>query len=61
MKPVLYNYDVFPKVFIENTKKTITIQPLGDHCAFTKDKEYVIRVFKESESNPISRSTLMKH
>ena len=52
MKPVLYNYDVFPKVFIENTKKTITIQPLGDHCAFTKDKEYVIRVFKVSESNP---------
>jgi len=52
MKPVLYNYDIFPKVFIENTEKLITIKPLGDHAAFTKDKEYVIRVFKVSQSNP---------
>ena len=52
MKPVLYNYDIFPKVFLENTKKLITIKPLGYHAAFTADKEYTIKVCKLSESNP---------
>lgn len=52
MKSALYNYDIYPKVFLENVKELITIAPLGDHVAFASGKEYTIRVFKVSESNP---------
>lgn len=52
MKKELYNYDIFPKVFLANTKKLITIQPLGAHAAFKAGNEYTIRVFKVNQSNP---------
>lgn len=51
MKAVLYDYDIFPKVFIEKTKKVITIMPLGNHAAFALDNEYTVSVTKLSESN----------
>ena len=35
MKPVLYNYDIYPKVFLGDTRKMITVQPLGDQAAFS--------------------------
>lgn len=34
MKTELYNYDIFPKVFLVNEKANITIKPLGAHAAF---------------------------
>ncbi|MBE6552052.1 MAG: PHP domain-containing protein [Ruminococcaceae bacterium] len=52
MKQILYNYDIFPKVFLGNREKTITIQPLGDHASFKACHEYTIKVFKVDQSNP---------
>lgn len=52
MKAVLYNYDVYPKVFLANREKLITIQPLGDHAAFAADKEYTLRIYKVNQANP---------
>ena len=46
MKQVLYNYDVFPKVFLAGVEKQITIQPLGAQANFVADKEYTLRVYK---------------
>lgn len=34
MKTELYNYDIFPKVFLVNNEANITIKPLGAHAAF---------------------------
>ena len=34
MKAELYNYDIFPKVFLVNNEVQITIKPLGAHAAF---------------------------
>ena len=51
MTPALYNYDVFPKVFLEKEKKTITIQPLGRHVAFKPDHEYTVRLVKEDQGS----------
>lgn len=52
MKAILYNYDIFPKVFTGNTERTITIQPLGAHADFLPEKEYTIKVYKVNQSNP---------
>ena len=35
MKQVFYDYDVFPKVFLGDREKTVTVQPLGINSAFT--------------------------
>ena len=51
MKPVLYNYDIYPKAFLGNTEKTITIHPLGDHVAFKTDKNYTVQVLKVNQGN----------
>ena len=51
MKPVLYDYDIYPKAFLGNAEKTITIQPLGDHVAFKKDKTYNVQVLKVNQAN----------
>lgn len=51
MKAVLYNYDVFPKVFLGDRSQKITIQPLGSHCEFKKS-EYPLKIFKVNQSNP---------
>ena len=34
MKTELYNYDIFPKVFLVNEEAYITIKPLGAHASF---------------------------
>ena len=51
MKPVLYDYDIYPKAFLGNQEKTITIQPLGDHVAFKKDETYTVQVLKVNQGN----------
>ena len=35
MRAELYNYDIFPKVFLVNEEAHITIKPLGAHAAFS--------------------------
>ena len=52
MKAILYNYDVFPKVFLGNREKTITVQPLGLHAEFIAGKEYTVKILKVNQSNP---------
>ena len=52
MKAVLYNYDIYPKVFLAGNEKQITVTPLGAHAAFTADKEYTVRVYRVNEGNP---------
>lgn len=52
MKQVLYNYDIYPKVILVGENKQITVQPLGDHAAFEKDREYVLRIYKVDEGLP---------
>lgn len=42
MKAELYNYDIFPKVFLTGEPVTITIRPLGRHAAFTGAEEILI-------------------
>ena len=52
MKKELYNYDIYPKVFLADSTKKITVQPLGDHAAFEKGKEYTLNIYKVNQSNP---------
>ena len=52
MKPILYNYDIYPKVFLGNREQKITIQPLGLHAEFVQDHIYTLRIFKVDQSNP---------
>jgi len=52
MKKELYNYDVYPKAFLEDQNKEITIQPLGAHAAFDPQRTYLIKIFKVNQSNP---------
>lgn len=51
MTPSLYNYDIFPKVFIEGEKKTVTLRPLGRHVAFYPNREYTVRLFKSDQGS----------
>ena len=48
----LYNYDVYPKVFLGNRETTVTVQPLGGHVAFAKDHAYTVRVLKVDHASP---------
>ena len=52
MKQVLYDYDIYPKVFLVGYEKQITVQPLGDHAAFERGREYTLRVYKVNEGSP---------
>ena len=52
MKPVLYQYDVYPKVFLADTERAITVQPLGGHTAFAPNRAYTVKLFKVNQSNP---------
>ena len=52
MKPVLHNYDIYPKVVLSDETNVITIQPLGDHARLDARAEYTLNVFKVSEANP---------
>ena len=48
MKEELYNYDIYPKVFIVGEPVTITIKPLGAHAAF--EGEYVLSILPAAYS-----------
>lgn len=42
MKYELYNYDIFPMVFLAGEEKLITIKPLGIHADFVPGNEYTV-------------------
>ncbi len=52
MHPTLYNYDIYPKVFLGDRETTVTIQPLGWQAAFTPDHTYTVRICKVNEGSP---------
>ena len=52
MHAVLYQYDVYPKVFLGDTQQTITIQPYGGRESFVAGKTYCLRIYKVNQSNP---------
>ena len=52
MHAILYNYDVFPKVFLGDREQSVTIKPLGLHAAFEAGREYAVRIYKVNQSNP---------
>lgn len=52
LKQVLYNYDIYPKVFLGDRETRVTIQPLGLHAAFEVGREYTLRIYKVNQSNP---------
>ena len=52
MKQVFYDYDVYPKVFLGDREKTVTVQPLGRNSAFARDKTYAVHVLKVNQGNP---------
>lgn len=54
MHEILYNYDIYPKVFLGDREQTITIQPLGDHANGVPGFEYFIEVRKIGNANPES-------
>ena len=54
MDILLHNFEVFPKVFLGDREKTITIKPLGDHSRFDPSCEYIVRILKCAESSMTS-------
>lgn len=52
MKAVLYNYDIFPMVFLGDREQEITIQPLGAHTAFEQGHVYTVKIDKHAQSRP---------
>ena len=54
MHEILYNYDIYPKVFLGDREQTVTIEPLGDHANGVPGFEYHIEVRKISNANPES-------
>ena len=51
MKQVYYDYDVYPKVFLGDREKTVTVQPLGIRTAFATDRTYTVEVLKVNQGN----------
>ncbi|HZK20897.1 MAG TPA: hypothetical protein VFC76_01320 [Oscillospiraceae bacterium] len=54
LRQELTDYEIFPKVFLENTEVTIHIVPLGQHAKFSKGEEYTIHIRPLSEGAPWS-------
>lgn len=54
LKRELTDYEIFPKVFLENTEVTVRIVPLGLHAQFHKGEEYTIHIRPLSEGSPNS-------
>lgn len=52
LKQELTNYDIYPKVFPENTDVTIHIVPLGLHAEFDRSREYTIHIRPLAEGSP---------
>ena len=52
MKIELYDYDIYPKVFLAGGERTVTIQPLGLHAAFTPGRTYEVQICAMEEGRP---------
>ena len=52
MHAVLYQYDIYPKVFLGDTQQAITIQPYGGRESFVAGKTYWLKIYKVNQSNP---------
>jgi len=51
MKEVLYDYDIYPKVFLADREQTVTVQPLGDHAAVAPGALCCIEIQKMNQDN----------
>lgn len=51
MKAELYNYDIYPKVFLCGREQTVTVQPLGDHAAVPPGTVCQIEIQKMDRDN----------
>ncbi|MBE6597710.1 MAG: PHP domain-containing protein [Ruminococcaceae bacterium] len=52
MNRILYDFDIYPKVFLGDREQTVNIQPLGAQASFTEGKSYTIKVLKVNQSIP---------
>ena len=50
MHNTLYNYDVYPKVFLGDRETTVTVQPLGQHVAFSQGHAYTVHIRKVDQA-----------
>lgn len=51
MKAILYDYDIYPKVFLANREQTVTVQPLGEHAAVAPGTLCQIEIQKMNRDN----------
>ena len=51
MKEVLYDYDIYPKVFLGDREQTVTVQPLGAHASVDPGTLCDIQIRKVSCDN----------
>ncbi len=51
MKQVLYDYDIYPKVFPCGREQTVTVQPLGDHAVVAPGTVCQIEIQKMDRDN----------
>ena len=52
MKRELYDYDIFPKVFLTGRPARVTVKPLGIHAAFAPGSELTVRLCESSVAEP---------
>ena len=52
MKRELYDYDIFPKVFLTGRPARLTVKPLGIHAAFAPGAELTLRLCESSVAEP---------
>lgn len=52
MKKLLYQYDIYPKVFMADRDVDITVHPLDEKVAFVPGHVYKLSICKFSEGNP---------
>ena len=52
MEAVMYNYDIFPKVFPAGKEVTVTIKPLGYHADFKNPDDIELKIFGLDDGNP---------
>ena len=51
MKRELYDYDIYPKVFLADREQTVTVQPLGAHAAIPPGTPCRVEVQKMNRDN----------
>lgn len=51
MKAMLYDYDIYPKVFLADRQQTVTVQPLGGHGAVPPGMVCRIEIQKMNRDN----------